>query len=191
MKLKYISIIFIISFSCTQDKREEYVKYHTNNEVALSGTILNDLRVGRWVKYDSLGNKIQELEYDSSGLLTKRKIYSDGFLFADEEMKGEDYKHGLSTFYYPNGSIEGQNYFMENEQLGEQKFFFQDGTLSSKYVETDTGIIDFTQYYENGNLMVKANSLINGEVNMYDSLGNNLYDLLYRDGELVDTLKIY
>lgn len=191
MKYKYISIILIIAFSCTQDKKKEYADYYPNNKVALSGIMLNGLKIGTWVKYDSLGNKIRELDYDSSGILTKRRIYSNGFLFAEEEMKGKDYKHGLTVTYYESGAIRSKNSFEDNRQSGEQIYYFQNGLTETEFTETDSGIIDFTQYYENGNPMVKAKSFIDGEVNMYDSLGNNLYDLLYHDNEIVDTLRVY
>ena len=147
MGLRHILIIAIIGFSCAQDKKEEHVKYHSNNEIALSGTTLNGLKIGKWVRYDSLGNKITEFEYDS-GQLVKRYIYSNGFLFAEEEMSDEDFKDGLTVTYYEGGRIRSKNNFKNNKQLGKQIYYFQNGSIDSKYMETDSGIINFSQYYE-------------------------------------------
>lgn len=190
MNIKYVILIVAVAFSCKQNREEEYVEYHSNDKVALSGNTVNGLKVGKWVRYDSLGDKIREFEYDS-GILIKRYIYSNGYLFAEEEMKGEDYKHGLTLTFYENGAVRSENSFKENRQSGEQTYYLMNGSVETKFIETDSGIINFAQYYPNGNLMVKANSLVNGEINMYDSLGNKLYDLLYRDAVVVDTLKVY
>ncbi len=70
-------------------------------------------------------------------------------------------------------------------------FYNPNGKISSKYIERNNESIKFYQYHENGELFVYADNLQNGVVNIHDTLGNKVYELLYKNGELIDTLKSY
>lgn len=189
MKNKHWLLIFVL---CVQacGKEEKHVEYHSNEKLALEGQLLNGKKVGEWIEYDSLGNKLNLMKYKDDTLMY-RELYIKGKLLASEEMRG-DTKNGKTIAYYENGNIESKTIYNEGKQVDEQLTYFPDGTLKSKYIRKESGdIVEFYQYYSNRQLFVYAKDLQNGEFNIYDSLGNRTYDLLYENAELVDTLKVY
>jgi len=188
--MKNKALIFIVLlFTQACDNKENYTEYHSNKQLKLEGQFLNDKKVGEWVHYDSLGNKTRFLRYEND-TLKYREIYVGGKLLTKEEMHGEK-KHGETLMFYEDGRVESKTFYVYDRQTGEQLFYFPDGKLKSKYIEQEHGAVDFYQYYPNGQLLVFAKDLQNGVFNIYDSLGNRTYNLLYQNSEVVDTLKIY
>lgn len=190
MKNRFWLLFFVLSIHAC-NKQEKYIEYHINGEIELEGQFLNGKKNGDWIEYDSLGIKKSQLKYKNDTLLY-RELYIDGKLLTTEEMKG-GIKHGKTTLYYKDGNgIESVMTFVDGVQKGEQLFYYQQGQLSSKYVEKGNGeVIEYHQYYPNGSLYIYAKNLVNGEFNIYDSLGNRTYDLLYENAELIDTLRSY
>lgn len=104
----------------------------------------------------------------------------------------DNLKHGETKMFYESGEVASVTTFVDNIEKGEQFTYYKNGNLSSKYVQPGDGsFVDYYQYYPNGQLSVYAKRLVNGEINIYESLGNRTYDLLYKNGELIDTIKVY
>ncbi|MGB3849898.1 MAG: hypothetical protein WA958_08010 [Tunicatimonas sp.] len=188
MKEVLIILCVWLFFSC--DSPQEYIKYHENKEIALIGQLISGKRNGEWISYDSSGRKLATYFYQDDTLRLRRQ-YINELLFAEEEMNGEHVKHGVTTTYYKNGTVESETSYVENRQVGSQMFYNPNGKISSKYIERNNESIKFYQYHENGELFVYADNLQNGVVNIHDTLGNKVYELLYKNGELIDTLKSY
>lgn len=190
MKHKLFCLVFI-AFAISCSDNEEYKEYHSNGEVKLEGIITNGKKNGDWLKYDSLGKMLSLMRY-SLDTLRYREFYNNGILYSQEEMRGENVKHGITKTYYPSGQIESISNFVFNKELGEHVSYHPNGQLYTKYVEMENGLTtEFHQYYSNGELSVYAKEMQNGEVNVYDSLGNRMIDLLMRDFQVVDTLNVY
>jgi len=189
MRDKFLLLIFVLSTqACSQ--KEKHMEYHANGQLALEGQRTRGKKVGEWIEYDSLGNKTSLMKYQEDTLIY-RELYVQGRLLASEEMRG-DKKHGKTIEYYENGEKKGEMAFKNGIQKGEQFFFDKKGRLTSKYIEKGDGeVTEYHQYFHNGQLNIYAKNLISGEFNIYDSLGNRTYDLLYRNAELIDTLKVY
>ena len=180
-------MVIIMVQACTN--KEDYKEFHPNGTVKIIGQLLDGKKKGDWVSFDSLGVKVRVSTYQNDTLIY-RKIFTNGKLFATEEMKGEN-KHGSTKTYHENGSVKGVTNYFDGLQIGEQLFYYPDGTLESKYTETEEGTMEFYQYYPNGQLLVYGSNFQDGVLNLYDSIGNRTYDLLFERGELKDTLEVY
>lgn len=187
--MKFVEAILIVFFVCAcSTNSETYEEYHSNGVVSLTGIKSNGIKIGKWTEFNSEGVKMSERIYDS-GLLVKRYIYTNNYLYADEDMNGDGVKDGLTITYYANGQISSECTFVNNMQFGKQVFYFENGQIDIKYIDSDSGIYDFEQYYPNGNLMMKGKKMRDGVISIYDSSGVKLHDILYKDDVLIDTLK--
>jgi len=183
-------IIIAIAFTLGCSNVKEYAEHYPSGQTSLEGQYKDGRKIGNWVSYDSLGTKLMVIKYEDD-TIKFRQHYIKGILLFEEEMLNEN-KHGKTTVYYKNGSIESITNYQNGRQTGEQIFYFEDGLLRLKYLQESNGsIINFYQYHTTGKLWVYAKDFQDGIFNLHDSLGNKTYDVLYKDSVPVDTVKIY
>ena len=189
-KCIYFFIIVFIFLSTSCDRNSKHEEYYSSGELKWEGLFLDNKKNGKWINFDKYGNKSRIFTYKDDKLLLK-ETYINDMLAISEKMNG-DVKNGITIVYYSNGNVKSKSNFINGEQLGESSEYYENGILHGKqtYLK-DNGLVDLYQYYPNGKIFVYAKDYRNGIINVYDSLGNQIYDFLKKNNVLVDTLKIY
>lgn len=189
-KSGFIHTLFMVVFylvSCESPRR--YEEFYDTGELKIKGETENDRRVGEWVVYDKSGDITNKLFYKNDSLF-KRNTYVKGRLKI-EEMLTDSVRNGKLNLYYADGTLQMLKTFENGKEKGLFKEFYPDGTLQVSYVRNEDQILDFKQFFSNGELFVEAEDLDNGINHFSDSLRNKTFDVLYKNGEIVDTLKSY
>ncbi len=187
MNTKYLFGLIIL-FACSQESR--YAEQYSNGKVKIEGQTLNDRRIGEWFQYDSTGTLTKKYQYEN-GAIRKSWTYLDSILYAIQEFNENEVKEGLTTTFYSDGKIQSKTKWQNGKQVGEQIFYFQNGNLERSFSSISDKIIDFEQYYENGNLMAKAEVFGDGLAHFFDSLGSETVIIKMENGRNVDTVKVF
>jgi antitoxin component YwqK of YwqJK toxin-antitoxin module len=185
-----IPLLLVFTESCQTSTQERHTTYYQNDSLEWEGEMIEEKKTGIWRKYDSLGSLVLLYKY-SEDTLKYRERYEDNRIVSSEELLGEDVKHGVTKTYFENGDIKFIGNFEFNEQRGRQKEFFANGNVKLSYDQDSIGMMDFYQYYQNGQLFVKSERPENGLVYFYDSLGNPVADVIYENFMVKDTFKVY
>jgi antitoxin component YwqK of YwqJK toxin-antitoxin module len=176
--------------SCEQQKRENFESYHPNGTIEWTGTLVNGKKTGEWTLRDSLGHmdRIQRYENDTC---VYRQLYLNGNVLTNEQMKGEDTKHGERIVLYEDGNTESKTSYIMNYQYGHQIVYFRNGQIYRKYFQDSTTMRGFEQYYPNGNILALSDDTNDGIVHFHDSLGNPTIDVKYANMVIQDTIRTY
>ena len=176
--------------SCEQQKRENFESYHPNGAIKWTGSLVNGKKTGEWILRDSLG-RMDRTQIYKNDTCVYRQLYLKGRVFTDEQMRGEDIKHGETIVYFEDGTVESKTNYLMNYQYGDQIFYYEDGKLKSQYFQDSTTMRDFEQYYPNGNIFVRSDDTDNGIVHFHDSLGNLTVDIKYLNKIIQDTIQVH
>lgn len=181
----FFSLLFV---SCSADNRSK--EYYESGEIRLEGQVVNGSKEGKWIQYDKSGNITTIFRYENGQIRLKETYINNNLTFSEQMDNGV--KNGETISYFPNGKIKIKSNYVNGKKFGDSHKYYESGVLAGKQVITDSNnIVEFYQYYPNGKLFVYAKDFENGVFNIYDSLGNRTFDLLYKDKVLVDTLKTY
>lgn len=148
IKIRSLIALFIISFSlitCGISENGEadshsilHRGYYQNRQLKEMGAIIDSIKQGYWVTYDSLGN------------IKSESVYIDGEI------------NGPFNLYYPNGEMKVKGNILSGNWVGERTFYYSNGNimnngyyrngeLDSIWVYYDeTGKIDKRIQYKNG-----------------------------------------
>jgi antitoxin component YwqK of YwqJK toxin-antitoxin module len=162
--------------------------------------IINGLKEGKAIIYDSLGNKFGEGEYlndKQNGFWTYyypsgSKLAQGNFISGDGGNKGKsgvpkNGREGQWFFYQKNGKIDTDAIFMNGKLNGNCKFYYENGQIKEeKEFKSDKidGLVKL--YYENGTIK-ESGTWINGEANgkflFYNEKGTKYSECTYINGE--------
>ncbi|MFN3488655.1 MAG: TonB family protein [Emticicia sp.] len=144
-----IALSFSLSIFAQTQTSENSAVYAQASEVASSQIDLSSNDITK--KYFNINREevksldeakfIQILKKNTKGLWDISEFYANGFLrmegtFLDKKL---EIRSGRFKFYRPNGIIDNEGVYQENNPTGEWKFYFPNGQMSSLEV------------YENGN----------------------------------------
>lgn len=151
--------------------------YYADGTLETDGMLKDGIRDGKWLIYDPLGRKVQELmykdgfqagvqnKYHANGLLKEEYtcdsnniigLFKEYFFSGKLEMCGMYNKNGRTgewTSYYSNDSLQSKLFYSDDERVGRQFFYSPTGKLSSDEYFNDEGqSIRMKLYDENGKI---------------------------------------
>lgn len=195
--MKYLSAILLLIFACKSDNKVIEVK-NSKGIVVERITPSGDTSLGKnglYEKFDDNGKPIEAVHYVNGKLDGEKRIYDQGVLYSIENLKNDLYE-GPYKVYYPNGQLQIETQYINNEISGELRGYFQSGKLK-EIVTMKANVEDgpFVEYYENGNKKAEGNykSVENiaredGLLILYDSTGTLLRKMNCVDG-ICNTIK--
>jgi len=131
---KYISVLSLIFFSCSNSNIQRCPEFNYNSINKLTSLPDGTLYTGRCLVYEGdLKKSIQQ--------------YIDGV----------DY--GKWIFYFPNGEIETKGKFRNGMRIGKWKYYYDSGSLKqiSSYSRTGQRSGEWIEYEENGDIIKVVN----------------------------------
>ncbi len=155
---------------------ELYKEYYPNGKLQLVGGNDNGLKNGIFREYDQNGEIINGYIYEKDTVLAEGIISGDGvyqgdwsYFYKTGEIKSKGAysngkKEGKWTYYFKNGKKEQEGSYKENKLKGDWIWFYQNGQVRR------------TEFYN-------RKELLEGTVNEYDSLGNEMTRGDYYDGK--------
>ncbi|WP_185094425.1 toxin-antitoxin system YwqK family antitoxin [Marivirga tractuosa] len=167
----------------------EVKEYYESGELRYTGQKVEGKRQGEWSVYDKDGNVIEKLTY-SNDSLNFRQTFIDGNLAIEEELT-DSIKHGELRIYYENGNLKALTNYVYGKEQGLSKDYYPNGNINTIYINKGGKTVNFKQYYSNGSIFAEADTFGEGVVSFSDSLGNRTYDVMYNNGEIIDTVKSY
>ena len=183
----YIFIIFLTLDSCKRNKFYE-VK-NSKGIVVQRVTILGDTAKGKngiYEIFDEKGLPLEYAEYHNGKLEGEKRIYDAGILYNIEFHKNDLYE-GPYKVFYPDGKVQLESQYVNNEMLGELKAYYPSGKLK-EIVQMKANQEDgpFKEFYENGNTKTEGNykkgAKEDGLLMLYDSLGTMIRKMQCNDG---------
>lgn len=196
----FLSIVLVISSSCTQDEERGYFE---NGQISYQVPIVHGKRQGNMITFYSEGQikgianytdgKLdgQATGYDSIGNEISIIPYSHGI------------KHGKYYYFYPSGKVKKEGSFKLGKHTGPGFEYFEDGRLLRKYFSDNGDIIYVKTYSQDGNLIASYLPIeitkVDGKEKINIKLSYSEYDstkigIIFGGidslGKLTDTLKI-
>lgn len=122
----------------------------TPSQIVKEGSYKDGYRVGTWVEYNSMGDKIEEWKFDLDNHLLLKKQFEDSRLIAETNFDYWLHDH-LMTFTDERGSYSMIVPYEFIRHEGVAKNYYPDGTLWVEMTWKD-GRLDgpMTTYYPNG-----------------------------------------
>lgn len=103
-------------------------------------------------------------------------------------------KNGDFITYYPNDKVQIFGKMKENKNVGEWKYYFADGTLeTSGFFDNDSASGKWVWYNQKGQILEEGYFLAglrDGEWKTYDTSGAISIVRIYRNNELLDSIKV-
>jgi antitoxin component YwqK of YwqJK toxin-antitoxin module len=195
--MKYLFAILVLIFTCKSDKKSIEVK-NSKGIVIQRITNLGDTSLGKnglYETFDDEGKPLEAATYVNGKLEGEKRIYYEGALYNLEYHKNDLYE-GPYKVFYPNGQIQIETQYINNEITGELRGYYPTGKLK-EIVTMKANVEDgpFTEYYESG--IKKAEGSYkpfengpreNGLLILYDSTGALLRKMNCVDG-VCNTIK--
>lgn len=176
--------------------------YHENGMIKSEGNRVDHELDGPWKFYDESGDIILEINYKSGKKEGPRKTYRDDEIIV--ESFENDLKEGLTTFYYPDGTVKKTVPFVNGLEHGNAFEYSDDGRIITLEEYRRGFIINreninrygrnglkqgrWKYFYEDGSLKEEGsfrNDKKDGFFKTYDRNGNLLELTKFVDGEEV------
>jgi antitoxin component YwqK of YwqJK toxin-antitoxin module len=140
-------------------KRTESGAYYTEEYMLRKK---DQVKHGPYKKYTLDGQLLEEGVYEEGEVNGIRKKYVDGKIAAIETVK-EGVFHGLYQSFYPNGGVNSEGFYDEEQMVGVWKRFYKNGqVLEEVTFEDNIENGPFKEYYENGNIKAEG-AYLNGD----------------------------
>ena len=168
-KILYLFLITAFAFSCNQNKTDKL-----SYPLVLKGGLLYS---------DSLSTKPFTGRHKSNMLDMKIEF---------DVVDGK--KEGDFITYYPDDKVQILGKMKENKNVGEWKYYFTDGTLeTSGFFDNDSASGKWVWYNQKGQILEEGNFLAglrDGEWKTYDTSGAISIVRIYKNNEVVDSIKV-
>lgn len=187
--------------------------YHVNGNLKSIGNRKFAVLDSVWNFYNDAGNISEKINYIDgkkngyyySFSYFKNKYDSIVGYLKSRELYLNNRKHGISEYYYKNGSIRRVVNYLEGKKNGFTREYNQDGVLTliidyREGREVDRNIINqykdslkhgvWQEFYPNGKIKKEENyknGILSGIVKFYDISGELINAYRYDEGELKDT----
>jgi antitoxin component YwqK of YwqJK toxin-antitoxin module len=143
------------------------------------------------VEYNDISGDISEVtKITTHGDSIFWKSYVNGRLLFRKEFSASKNLDYIFYIYDKEGNLENKAEFIDGQKNGEERSYYKSGKLKTitKYKNgVPTG--KFLQYYESETLYLKSDSIGNGLLYVYDTLGKLTRVDLYKDFEHVKRVK--
>lgn len=197
-------------------KQGEWVRKYPNGNMMYEGTFKDDRPVGLFKRYNEEGVLVSELNYTgenddaraiffypdgskaAEGNYVSRKkeglwkFYSDSqpSYLVGEEYYTQDIRNGLSTKYYPDGTVAERVTWDNGSRTGEWLQYYPDSTICLR-AEYIAGKLEgpFSYYHPNGNLYYEGNyteDFRTGDWMVFNYDGSLKQIIEYKDGKPSD-----
>ena len=167
---------------------------------ALEYSLLNGLKEGAAIVYDSYGNKFGEGSYLNGKQNGKwvyyfsngKKLGEGSFLNGDESNKYElgvpkNGRDGVWIFYLENGKIENEYNFVNGALNGPSKSYFENGSIKEDGSYLDGKLNgNYKRYFENGTIekdLFYKDGILDGSQKEYFKNGNLKENVTYTNGQ--------
>jgi antitoxin component YwqK of YwqJK toxin-antitoxin module/Tfp pilus assembly protein PilF len=176
-------------------KKMDYVRTYPDGKIQTKGSMTNDLYEGKWEYFDHYGNLAKVENYDK-GILVDTMIYyhsngkvkqafqieagANNGLFLEYNAFGDLVSEGRFKnntqdkewfSYYPDGTIEGESYYLEGTRHGYQIDYNVKGGIYA-IEHFDNGKMIFDRYLDTLEEVIGEFGQFNGEVSL-KSLNNS------------------
>ncbi len=157
---------------------------------------------GTWTGYERLYSLVGKLSIetkpDGNGNIIEKHYFENGnlkreFLLASKNEGKRYIKAGVYKEFYENDSLKIESTYVDNELFGVWNQFYKSGKKEWE-INYVNGVKEgyYKQFYGNGQLKVEGVhelDLKSDEEIQFDSIGNQIYKLKYKKGELKNTSK--
>ncbi|NOT36219.1 MAG: toxin-antitoxin system YwqK family antitoxin [Saprospiraceae bacterium] len=196
MKLNYlIPLLFLIS--CKKDIQPIEIK-NAHGKLVQRITVLGDTskgKYGKYEKFDDEGKIFEVANYVNGKLEGEKRFYDKGILYSIEHHKNDNFE-GPYKIFYPDGQVQMETQYVNNEITGELRSYFSSGKIKEiVFMKANMENGPFIEYYENGNKKAEGNykpfeegPREDGLLVMYDSTGALLRKMQCVDG-VCNTIK--
>lgn len=166
----------------------EQLRYYRNHNLIVK-SVYNNGKLQQYTEYDHNGKPLIDYAFKNGSLVTVTTLYSDstvreafpvknnrvtydyyneyGVHTTTVTMDGKFQKQGHQTYYYPNGQLRRDAYYVDDQLDGITKIYYDDGNLKSyieykhdqcngyniNYYDTENGIIENESVYHNDTLI--------------------------------------
>lgn len=187
---KMKKILFLI-FCLTQlgcESKKHMMEYDERGFLKQEGYLINGVKKGNWITYDSEGDTTLIEVFKSDTLIIKYEYHNNIKWKKSEFKKGRE--HGDVIIFFPNGKIECQGKMSEGSPIGKHICYREDGGID-RITDYNDGVNfgEFIQYYSNGNMNVYTKTLGNGLHEIYDTTGVLLYKIIFENFQPKDTVE--
>lgn len=192
-----IWLIFIL-FSCSNER--DVVEYYPNGAIKNRGIEINGLKEGPWVHYRDYNNDTSQVEYFKKGIRYQLDIYAyenlndststNSSRLVRRTQYADTLKDGEELNFNINAKVSSRANFIKGMAQGVAFSYYDNGDVKVKSVYNNDTIISFEQFFQNGQLFIKAESPKNGISIFHDTLGNQVLKVRYKNWQPIDTLEM-
>jgi antitoxin component YwqK of YwqJK toxin-antitoxin module len=185
--------------------------YYPNKQLKTSANYKNDELDGERYIYDETGELVIVRYYENGYFTSYSYKDNSGNLVKPIEVKNETgiikafFKNGQPSIeynlklgsidgkriiYHVNGKVASEEYYINSDQTGVNKYYYSSGKLRSEInYSNDEKNGKATYYHENGNLKSEEyyiNGELNGELKKYDTNGKLISKFIYYNGYMIE-----
>ncbi len=168
--IRNITILLLLSllFSCNVSVKKEIKleKFYPDGKIESRGITLDGKKNGPATLFYQNGKIKQEGNWENDKQEGLWFFYYDDGSISEKINFKSDYQDGQSTFYFPNGSIDQEIQFTAGKPNGISKTYYRDINKVKQLSKWISG-------------------KRNGELIIFDSLGNGSKKYLYKDDQLI------
>jgi antitoxin component YwqK of YwqJK toxin-antitoxin module len=193
----FISIIYITSISAQSEanfkdkegrKQGFWVVLDSAKKKVYEGHFVDDIAVGKFTYYYSIGTKKSEATYLKNGTVVYAKMYDLGGKFIGEGKYVNEKKDSIWKFYAATGELLSEENYVNGVKNGVCKIYYPNGnTVESKNWKNGVADGPCKKYFNNGVLRYDGNyknNMVDGELKFYFTNGQ-----LYAKGKYVKDVK--
>ena len=140
MNRRYILILFVLAVGCeSYNNRFTQKEYKENKSRIINSDVL-------YYEIGGVKQKVKKLEYDQNDILRKEtffreskthriKLYNEnGYIVKDESYVNGNELNGQRVIYFPNGNTKEEYSFIDGQNEGKFRSYYENGTLNSDLV---------------------------------------------------------
>ena len=186
--------------SFNQQQKFEHDKPTYIPKKSMEYNLLNGLKDGKAIIYDSLGNKFGEGSYLNGKQIGKwiyyflsgNKLAEGNYSKGDESEKGlsgvpKNGRDGIWNFYYENGKINENTHYKDGLQNGARKSYFENGQLNESEDYQNGSLNGIRKVYSEKGFLKEEGNYVNGQVHglvtFYYENGNKEKEASYLYGK--------
>ncbi len=186
MKLFYAFLIILFG-TCTE---KSVIEIKNSKGILIQRiTLTGDTTKGKngiYEKFSEEGLPIEIAHYKDGKLEGEKQIFEAGNLYSIEHHKNELYE-GEYKVFYPDGKVQLESQYVNNEMTGELKAYYPSGKLKEiVHMKSNQEEGPFVEYFENGNKKAEGNykdgAKEDGLLILYDTLGVIIRKMECKDG---------
>jgi len=147
----------VLNYKTGQIKNSSVMNYAEEGHLYMRLKYKND-KLKNYIKYNKVGNKILEIDYDDKGKLIESNTYyaSEGSLQSERSLATYTFRDNCIDYIelYNSGNVRAEGKFnLDFLMDGEWKFYHSNRLLESEYIFNNGGVKSGKIYHEDGSLI--------------------------------------